>query len=300
VKPVNIKILWYKAGLRAFTMRNEKMMPRTADEQAVIDRFSDRYQVARSEVLLEIERAVCGCDYGGTSWTTRGEARDVGEMLGLGPGLRLLEVGAGAGWPGLYLATAFGCDVALIDLPLAGLRMARERAAVDRLAGTCWVAAADGAALPFGRGSFDAIIHSDVLCCLPEKAAVLRACRRVVRAGGKMVFSVILVTPDLAAADYDQAVAGGPPFVETAVSYATMLRQAGWVPTENVDLTSAFQSTVGRILEAEEARADEIEAVMGEERTAEQFARRRATLRVLERGLLRRELFGAVPAAAEK
>lgn len=272
-------------------------MPRTADEQAVIDRFSDRYAVAESEVLLEIERAVCGGDYGGTSWTTLDEARNIGEMLGLAPGRRLLEVGAGAGWPGLYLATAFGCDLALTDLPLAGLRVAKARAAADRLAGRCWPAVADGAALPFAGGSFDAVIHADVLCCLPEKAAVLKACRRVVRAGGRMVFSVILITPGLSAAEHDAAVAGGPPFVEAAVPYATMLCRAGWEPTDHVDLTPTFRSTVGRILAAEEGRADEIEAVMGVERTAEQFARRRATLHALERGLLRRELFRAVPAA---
>ncbi len=275
-------------------------MPRTADERAVISRFSDRYKVARSQVLLEIERAVCGCDYGATSWTTRGEARNVVEMLGLRPGQRLLEVGAGAGWPGLYLAKEIGCDVALIDLPLSGLRVAKERAAVDRLAGACWVAVADGAALPFRGGFFDAAIHSDVLCCLAEKPAVLKACGRVVRPGGKMVFSVILVSPDLSAADYEQAVAGGPSFVETAVSYPTMLRQAGWEITDHVDLTAAFLASVGRLLQLEEARAEEIEEVMGATRAAEQFARRRASLRALERGLLRRELFGAVPAAAEK
>jgi len=70
-------------------------MPRTADERAVISRFSDPYKIARSQVLLEIERAVCGCDYGATSWTTLDEARNVVEMLGLRPGQRLLEVGAG-------------------------------------------------------------------------------------------------------------------------------------------------------------------------------------------------------------
>ena len=275
-------------------------MPRTADEQAVISRFSDRYEVARAEVLLEIERAVCGCDYGGTSWTTLGEARNVVEMLGLRPGRRLLEVGAGAGWPGLFMAKESGCDLALIDLPLPGLRVAKERAADDGPAGTCWVAVADGAALPFASGFFDAVVQSDVLCCLPEKQAVLKACRRVIRGGGKMVFSVILVSPDLSAADYREAVAGGPPFVETAVSYPTMLRRAGWQITDHLDLTPAYLSSVGRFVDMEEARSERIEAVMGETRAAEQLARRRAALHVLERGLLRRELFGAVPAAQEK
>ena len=94
--------------------------------------------------MRQIERRVCGCDYGGTSWTTRQEALQAGELLALGPGTRLLEVGAGSGWPGLYLAGTTGCDVALVDLPLEGLRITAERAAADGLAGACWIAVAGG------------------------------------------------------------------------------------------------------------------------------------------------------------
>ncbi len=50
----------------------------------------------------------------GTNWTMRHEARLAGELLQLGPGKRLLEVGAGSGWPGLYLAGTTGCDVRLV------------------------------------------------------------------------------------------------------------------------------------------------------------------------------------------
>jgi hypothetical protein len=39
--------------------------------------------------------------------------------LGLGPGRRLLDVGAGYGWPGRYLARETRCTVILTDLPLA-------------------------------------------------------------------------------------------------------------------------------------------------------------------------------------
>ncbi len=166
-------------------------MPLRPDEQAVRERFDDLYQLVQAPIMREIERSVCGCDYGGTSWTTRREAEQVGALLGLAPGRRLLEVGAGSGWPGLYLARTTGCDVTLVDMPLAGLRIAARRAALDGLDGACWIALADGAALPFGSGAFDAVSHSDVLCCLDAKLAVLRACRRVIRSGGPMVFTVI-------------------------------------------------------------------------------------------------------------
>ena len=121
-------------------------MPPNLDEQATIERFDDLYPLTQAPIMREIERSVCGCDYGGTSWTTRREAEQVGALLGLAPGRRLLEVGAGSGWPGLYLARTTGCDVTLVDMPLAGLRIAARRAALDGLDGACWIALADGAA----------------------------------------------------------------------------------------------------------------------------------------------------------
>ena len=36
-------------------------------------------RLARAETMLKIERSVCGCDYGATSWTTRREALEVAE-----------------------------------------------------------------------------------------------------------------------------------------------------------------------------------------------------------------------------
>ena len=48
---------------------------------------------------LAVECAVCG-----SSWTTMEEAGRVAGMLGVGPGDLLLKIGAGSGWPGLYLA----------------------------------------------------------------------------------------------------------------------------------------------------------------------------------------------------
>ncbi|MFQ5954253.1 MAG: class I SAM-dependent methyltransferase [Kiloniellales bacterium] len=273
-------------------------MSRSREERVLTEEFDKDYRLAQMEVMRELERAVCGCDYGGTSWTTQSEARHVGQLLGLGAGMRLLEVGAGSGWPGLYLARTTGCDVALVDVPLEGLRIAAERAAVDQPAGECWVILADGAALPFKNGGFDAVSHSDVLCCLEAKLPVLRDCRRVVRTGGRMVFTVISVAPGIASPDYRRALEAGPPFVEAPVEYPIMLKQAGWKITYHADLTAEYVESARRLLREQEARAARLKELLGEAQLTERLAGHRATLGVLEQGLLRRDLFATTTTMA--
>ncbi len=266
------------------------------DEPDLTAQFADLYRRAQTAPMLSIERAVCGCDYGASSWTTRDEAARVGELLELRPGRSLLEVGAGSGWPGLYLARETGCDVTLVDLPLEGLRIAADRAAADRLTGACRIAVADGGALPFVAGRFDAVSHSDVLCCLDDKLAVLDACRQVVRRDGRMAFTVISIASGLAAADHARAVESGPPFVQTPLAYPTMLRRTGWALLDRIDLTAEYEATHHRLLEEEEARADQLTELLGAAALAERLAGRRATIGVIAAGLLCRELFVATPA----
>lgn len=243
--------------------------------------------------MLEIERAVCGCDYGGTSWTTRHEAERVGELLGLKSSTRFLDVGAGAGWPGLYLARITGCDVTLVDVPLDGLRIANARAVAEPLAGECWLIVADGAALPLHSARFDAIGHSDVLCCLESKLPVLQECRRVIRVGGRMAFTVISAAPSLSSADYRIALDAGPRFMETAVGYPKMLEQTGWTITHHLDLTVAYARAARHRLREEEARAEALTRLLGDAEFSDRLERKRKTVQALDAGLLRRELIAA-------
>jgi len=138
-------------------------MGSSQDEREALADFAARYAVPPAVVVDDIERRVIGDVWGANGFTTVAQANLLADRLDLRPGKRLLDVGTGRGWPGLYLAQRTGCEVALTDLPIEGLELARSRAGKERvlLVGAAVASARD---LPFSDGSFDAIVHTDVLC----------------------------------------------------------------------------------------------------------------------------------------
>ena len=98
---------WKRAGLPVGGRRTGGVM--TGSEAKATELFTERYRVGPTDVTRRIERAVIGGDWGANGYTTLAQAGKLGAELGLGPGVRLLDLGAGQGWPGVYLATATGC-----------------------------------------------------------------------------------------------------------------------------------------------------------------------------------------------
>jgi SAM-dependent methyltransferase len=243
--------------------------------------------------MRDLERSVYGCDYGGNGGTTRLEAERIAQLLELRPGARLLDVGAGSGWPGLYLAQLTGCEVVLVDIPLAALRIAHERAAADNLAGRCGVVVADGAALPFRDASFDALNHSEVLCCTPDKLGVLRACRRVARDGSRMAFTIIALAPSLSDSERQIAMEAAPKFVDVEDDYAVLLGQSEWLLQERTDLTTVFLKSMRAELDGMKARADALAQVFGSDAFTQRMTRQQDAIAAIDSGFLRRELFVA-------
>lgn len=272
-------------------------MSLTEQERARRTAFDFEYRQGLLPVMQAVERAVCGCAYGSTAWTTRDEADAIAAALGLQPGLTLLEIGAGSGWPALYLARASGCEAVLTDLPLGGLGIARERAARDEVSDRCLAACADGACLPFADESFEAINHSDVLCCLIEKRKVLSECLRVMRPGGRMAFSVLYIPPGLPAEDHARALQTAPEFVETDPDYPTLLGETGWALLERRDLTRTFMESCRKRLRLETELRAELGSVMAPAELEARLDKLRRRIPVLEQGCLRRDLFLVVPSA---
>jgi ubiquinone/menaquinone biosynthesis C-methylase UbiE len=242
-------------------------MKRSPEELAQTERFEQKYKNSQSGVMLSIERQVCGCDYGGNSWTTRGQAQNIESLLGLKPGFRFLDLGAGSGWPGLYLAKSSGCDLR--------------------------IACANATRLPFRNSCFDAISHSDLLCCLKQKRDVLESCSRVLRKGGRMVFTVISMAANLSQAERENTLATAPEYVESGIDYLTMLEQSGWSVIDNQDLSAAYAASCHRQVKAMKENKDDYIAINGASDYGDRLTRYASKFSALEEGRLRRELFVA-------
>jgi len=138
-------------------------MGSSKDEQEARAHFSERYSTERTTALEDIERRVIGAPWPSNGFTTVQQADLLGEVVELAPEKHLLDIGSGQGWPGLYLAQQTGCRVTLTDMPLEGLGTALRRAERERI-GITGAVVASAKALPFATDSFDAVIHTDVLC----------------------------------------------------------------------------------------------------------------------------------------
>jgi len=140
---------------------------------------------------------------------------------------------------------------------------------------------------------FDAVSHSDVLCCLEPKLSVLQACRRAARASAKMAFSVIAPASSLSESEREFAIASGPPFVDVSGDYADLLAESGWELLERWDMSEQFARSLRTSIGAMNARAAAITEVFGPEDFSERLKRRQATLAAIERKVLKREIFVA-------
>jgi cyclopropane fatty-acyl-phospholipid synthase-like methyltransferase len=263
----------------------------TRAEAEMVQRFTDRYRLCCTPAMMAVEHQALGTDYGSTGYTTREQADDLAHRLGLDAGARLADIGAGSGWPSLYLSATTGCRAVGTDLPLEGLRRANARVEADGLSGRAGYAVATGHRQPLRPGRFDAVVHTDVLCCLSPKLSVLRACRQLLRPGGRLAFTTIYVPPGLPPSRRRLAHQAGPLHVASRRPYPEMVDQAGFVDVVEVDLTAEYGRTQRAWFDAAEQRADELRRLTSDREFADAQADRRITLDAIAVGLLRRCLY---------
>jgi SAM-dependent methyltransferase len=155
------------------------------------------------------------------------------DVLGLQPGDRVLDMGAGAGRHSFEAARRGGV-VTAVDLDLAELKHVRNVSGADP---SCWTSAvnADALRLPFDDGTFDRIIASEVMEHIPDDAGAARELARVLRPGGTMAVTIPSWLPEKicwALSDEYHApfVEGGHVRIYTEAGLRHVLRDAGLEP----------------------------------------------------------------------
>lgn len=163
-----------------------------------VDLFDSTYSHFEVEVLARIRRKTFGEDFGQNSWTTADEYRRWAEWLDLDEGSHALEVASGSGGPAIFLAGLCGCRVTGIDVNPHGVAAATERASEHGLAGRVAFQQADAdEPLPFPDGAFDAVLCIDSANHFPHRLQVLREWHRVLRPGGRLLFTDPVVVTGL-------------------------------------------------------------------------------------------------------
>ncbi|WP_246158089.1 class I SAM-dependent methyltransferase [Catellatospora sichuanensis] len=142
------------------------------------DADADNYQSEHGEFLGEADFV----------WCPEGLREADAKLLGDVSGRRVLELGCGAAAAARWLA-AQGADVVAMDLSAGMLRHAAEAAARTGIAVP--LVQADACALPFADGAFDvACTAFGAVPFVDDSALVMREVFRVLKPGGRWVFSV--------------------------------------------------------------------------------------------------------------
>jgi ubiquinone/menaquinone biosynthesis C-methylase UbiE len=159
-----------------------------------VDLYDSSYGNYASAAYRQVRIETYGEDFGQTSWVTTEESNAIPQLLDLRPDSFVLEVGCGSGGYALHLAEEVGCRIIGLDINDAGVRNANQLALAKGLNSQVRFEQCDASKkLPFEDNTFDAAFSNDVLCHLPGRPEVLVEICRVLKPGGRMLFSDALV-----------------------------------------------------------------------------------------------------------
>ena len=159
-----------------------------------VNLYDNVYTDFASVAEFAVRQEAYGEDLGQSSWLTAREWLAFADQLGIRPATDVLEVGSGSGGPAVYLAAARECRVTGVDINEHGVRNARALAESRGLSERVRFEAVDASQpLPFAAECFDAIVSNNAMCHIANRVAVLREWHRVLRPGGRVLFTDAMV-----------------------------------------------------------------------------------------------------------
>lgn len=172
------------------------------EAKEMFDLYNNAYGNYASDAYRLVRIETYGEDFGQTSWVTTEESNEIPRVLGLKRDSFVLEIGCGSGGYALQLAEKLGCQIVGLDINEPGIRRAKELAQTRARGSRARFEQCDVSKnLPFDGETFDAVFSNDVLCHVPGRLAVLVEMFRVLKPGGRMLFSDALVIGGMISAE---------------------------------------------------------------------------------------------------
>jgi ubiquinone/menaquinone biosynthesis C-methylase UbiE len=175
-------------------------------------------------------------DFAHISFLILDELRAIRQRLALREGAVLVDLACGAAGPGLWVAKAAGVTLVGVDPSAVGLTHARARAGSVGVANTARFTHGTFAATGLANAAADGAMSVDALQYAPDKRAGLQEAARILRPGGRFVFTAFEVAP--------QRVEGLPVLgVDPVADYGPLLEEAGFA-VESYEETGGWAERV--------------------------------------------------------
>lgn len=161
---------------------------------------------------------------------------------------RVLDIASGTGESARVIAQHFGCHVTGVDYSAQNCARANEIAAGTGLSEKTRFVNGDAEALPFDDDSFDVIICECSLCIFPDRPKALAEMRRVLRPGGRLGISDVVVNADIPPSLQD--LFGRVLCIGGALSidgYRDAFSAAGFQSVRSRDASNAIEDMIQRI-----------------------------------------------------
>ncbi len=188
------------------------------------------------------------------------------EGVDLGADATVLDVGSGYGALARFLASRYGCDVVASNISERELEWGRELTAEQGLDDKVRFEWADFHDLPFSADAFDFYWSQEAFLHAADKATVLTEAHRVLKPGGAIVFTDLLVRDGTPEADRERIYerVKSPDMWDTG-AYLAALDSAGFAIETHEDWSGNVAPTYAWVRDQLELRRDWFEDRIGRE-----------------------------------
>jgi SAM-dependent methyltransferase len=232
-----------------------------------VDLYDTTYAGFQERVREQIRRETYGEDIVQNSWLTADELREFIGWMELSPSSTVLEVAVGSGGPALFMARTTGAQVVGIDINEHGITAANDMARTQRLDSRVRFECADASRpLPYEDGAFDALICNDAINHLPGRPAVLKEWHRILRPGGRLVYTdPVIVTGLLTKDEIATRSSIGYFLFAPPGENERLIREAGFELVRTEDRTGAVAQASRRWHDSRAAHREDLLRIEGEE-----------------------------------